>query len=86
MKKLLFCLAILSSVSAFAGEVRITGAKAEEAFNDLQDQFEYSSGAKIQGLSISTIVRHDNGSISCSKETTQFGEEEASVTFECIIK
>lgn len=85
MKNLFIILSVLLSVTAVHSEVRLNGAAAEKTFNSLENQFEYKSGASVSGLKIETIVRHDN-SVSCSKESVQYDEEEASVTFECIVK
>lgn len=86
MKKLIGLLFVLISMSAFA-ETRIKGAGAEMLFNELEDQFEYKYGANVQGLSIQTIVRHDE-SVSCSKETVTYtnSNRPAEINFECIIK
>lgn len=86
MKKLVSLFLVLISISAFA-ETRITGEGAEALFNELENQFEYKYGSIVQGLSIQTIVRHDNA-VSCSKETVTYtnSNRPAEVNFECIIK
>lgn len=84
MKKLIGLFLILLSMSAFA-ETRITGSGAEALFNELEGQYEYKYGAIVQGLTIKTIVRHDDVT-SCSKETVIYTGKPAVDTFECIIK
>ena len=87
MKKFFACLIVVLSLSAIAhADEVITGELAEKTFNSLENQFEYKSGASISGLTIETIVRHDNGSVSCSKESVKYGDEDAVVTFECVLK
>nr|BDT29428.1 hypothetical protein BHI3_28940 [Bacteriovorax sp. HI3] len=84
MKEFMTFALLLMSVSAFA-ETRITGKDAENLFNSLEGQYEYTSGAKVRGLSIETIVRHDN-EISCQKEIVEYSGALATISYECIVK
>ncbi len=84
MNELMTYALLLMSVSAFA-ETRITGKDAENLFNGLAGQYEYTSGAKVSGLSIETIVRHDD-EISCQKETVEYSGSLATFSYECIVK
>lgn len=70
MKEFMTFVLLLMSVSAFA-ETRITAKDAENLFNSLEGQYEYTSGVKVSGLSIETIIRHGN-EISCQKETVEY--------------
>lgn len=82
----LMALIILGFSFAALAETRVTGSEAEALFNGLAGQYEYQSGAKVSGLSIETVVRHDNESLSCSKETVVYSGSPETVNFECIIK
>lgn len=85
MKKLLTLIAMTISLTAMA-DVKITGAEAQRLFNDLAGQYEYTSGTKTTGLSIDTVTRHDNGTITCSRDIVKYNTGSEQVSFECIVK
>lgn len=85
MKKTILFLLCLSSISAFAEVVQkevITGEEASVIFDELAGQFEHSYGAHVAGLTIDTVVRHNN-KIKCTKETTVYGKDTPIITIEC---
>lgn len=85
-KQFIFLSALMMLSVAQASEVKVTGAEAEKIFNSLENQFEYKSGVSVSGIVIETIVRHDVDSVSCTRESVQYGDAAALITYECILK
>lgn len=85
MKKLFTLILMTLSVAAMA-DIKVTGTEAQKLFNELAGQYEYTSGARTTGLSINTVTRHDNGTITCSRDIVKYNTGAEQISYECILK
>lgn len=82
VKPLSLVIALLS-LNSFANEGVITGQAAQNLYDNLKGQYEYSASAIVSGLRIDTITRHDT-KVSCDKETVTYANNKSETTITCI--
>ncbi len=73
----------LLSLNVSANDGVITGQAAQNLFENLKGQYEYSASAIVSGLRIDTITRHDT-KVSCDKETVTYANNKSETTITCI--